>query len=184
MTTTPGLPVELGHQTEPFDAAKFPRDGVIGEIKPHNRAASLPESRSCDAVAASPSARPSSSPIGRCRASPPRYEVLAADPTQLAGVIRGRRAEDRHLVLARGSSESSRAALPIPLWQCSSSLGNLLERQIRQRYAARVGATLRPKSSASQTGADIEHELLEMAEFLRELAAELRPRRRPTGVQV
>jgi hypothetical protein len=61
----------------------------------------------------------------------------------------------------------------IPLWQCSSSLGNLLERQIRQRYASRVGATLRGKTSASQTGADIEHELLEMAEFLRELAAEL-----------
>ena len=184
MTTTASHRWKSDTRPMPFDASKFPRTGVIGEILPHNTrgiAAGIAQLRTRRGITRR---TPQLVTYRQVPGQPTRYEVLAADPTQLAGVIQRRRAGiDTWYSL--GVVESSRAVLPIPLWQCSSSLGNLLERQIRQRYATRVGATLASKTSASQTGADIEHELLEMAEFLRELAAELEAEAEGrTGVQV
>jgi len=172
MTTASGYRWDPATRPAPFDASKFPRTGVIGEIKPHNRAgisAGIAQLRGRKGIT---QRTPQLVTYRQVPGQPTRYEILAADSTQLAGVIRGRRAKiDTWYTL--GIIESSRATMAIPLWQCSTSLGNLLERQIRQRYQARVGTTLDAKGSASQTGADITHERQEMAEFLRELATEL-----------
>jgi hypothetical protein len=63
------------------------------------------------------------------------------------------------------------AVMPIPLWQCATAFGSVIENHIRQRYAAVVGVTL-PAKSPQRPGIDISHEQ-ELVAFLRELAAEL-----------
>jgi hypothetical protein len=172
MTTTSKYRWTSTTEPLPFTKSKFPSDSVIGEIKPHNPAgiaAGIVQLRGRRGIT---QRTPQLITYRQVPGQPTKYEILAADSTELAGVIRGRRAK-LGTWYTLGIVESSAAAKPIPLWQCSTSLGNLLEPQIRQRYAARVGAKLKEKDNASLRGADIEHELLEMAEFFRELAAEL-----------
>ena len=65
------------------------------------------------------------------------------------------------------------ATRSIELWQCPTLFGNEVEELVLNAYTDHVGIPRFPKKSPSRTGADIEHELMEMVEFLRELAAEL-----------
>lgn len=157
----------------PNSTQYFPSQGVIGEIKPHNARGFR------DGVNDLRRRRPR---LGRklqlityrqVPGDPTRYQVLAAKRTELEAVVEGRAPIGTlRTWYDLGTIRAAKAAERIPLWECPSALGNLLEQQIRRRYATRVGAELQRKHP-STTGADIEHELLEMAEFLRELAAEL-----------
>ncbi|MDZ5663464.1 hypothetical protein HN031_20695 [Nocardioides sp. zg-1308] len=162
----------------PQDLVRFPRKGVVGEIKPHNAEGIADGIRQLvTRTAGRRSVTPQLLTYRQVPGQPSRYEVLAADSGELKRIIAGWRPRQRvpkptTWYQLRHPISVPAAVELIPRWQCPTQLGNLVEAQVRAKYAMQLGITL-PARSASRTGADIEHELLEMAEFLRELAAEL-----------
>ena len=103
--------------------------------------------------------------------------MLAADVTQLRAALAARRAVRPVPLIAKwytvGIVPVPQATRSIELWQCPTLLGNAVENRVRNAYSDLVGIPRLPRKKPNAPGADIEHELLEMAEFLRELAAEL-----------
>jgi len=162
----------------PEHLRKFPRKGVVGEIKPHNDAGIAAGIRQLvRRTEGRKSATPQLLTYSKVNGNPRRYEVLAADPPQLRAIIAEWRAKTRYprptLWYRLGSDlDVPQAVEMIPRWNCPTQLGNLIEGPIRAKYAMQLGISLPPKPP-SQTGADITHERQEMAEFLRELATEL-----------
>lgn len=155
---------------------RFPRVGVIGEVKPHTangiasgvaqlrvRFRRLPVARRGQVRAQLITYRPSASPEGA-------YEVLAPDSLQLTSWLAtgGRPPHLRWYSL--GSFPFPRALQRIQVRDCPSLLGSEIEPHVRRHYAARLGIPPLGQRTAAQHGADIEHELVS---FLRELAAEL-----------
>jgi len=172
MTITSGYRWSRDTKPEKFSTIKRPRKAVIGEIKPHNPdgiAAGIKQLRGRKGIERS---TPQLITYRQVPGQPSKYEVLAADSAQLDAVLKGREAKVGKWYTL-GIVESSKTAEMIPRWECPTSLGNVLEPWIRRRYASRFNVTLDAKDSPSQTGADISHRKQEMAEFLRELAAEL-----------
>ena len=172
MKTKPGYRWDATTAPKPFDTRMFPRKGVIGEIKPHNPAgiaAGIVQLRGRSGITRG---TPQLITYRQVPGQPARYEILGADSAQLRSVIQGRAAKITTWYTF-GIVESAQAARMIPLWECPTKLGNVLEGPIRVRYAKRVGATLDRKDDAALRGPDLKHELREMAEFLRELAVEL-----------
>jgi hypothetical protein len=162
----------------PEHLRKFPRTGVVGEIKPNNDAGIAAGIRQLvRRTADRRSATPQLLTYSKVNGNPRKYEVLAADPTELRAIIAAWRAKTHYprptLWYRLGSDlDVPQAVDLIPRWKCPTQLGNLVEGPIRARYAMQLGIGL-PAKSPSRPGADITHELQEMAEFLRELAAEL-----------
>jgi len=181
MTTT-----EIGHYrwsseppTAPVRPDQFRKTHVVGEVKPHNpRGIAAGINQLVRSTARRPTALPQLITYRQSRASRTQFEVLAADVVQLQNAIAGRKA-GRHPAptvstwYLVGTIPVPQATRTIELWQCPTLFGNEVEQLVRDAYAARVGIPRFPVRPASRTGADIEHELLEMAEFFRELAAEL-----------
>ncbi|GAA1057443.1 hypothetical protein GCM10017608_16230 [Agromyces luteolus] len=157
---------------------KFPRKRVVAEIKPHNADGISDGIRQLvRRNAARAAITPQLLTYRPVDATRTRYEILAADSGELRTIVaawrpRKRVPRPRTWYRLPGTITVTAAADRIPRWQCPTQLGNLIEGQIRDNYATQLRISL-PQKSASRTGADIEHELLEMAEFLRELAAEL-----------
>lgn len=172
MATRSGYRWDKGTEPRQFSTMKRPSKAVIGEIKPHNTAgitAGITQLRGRPGIEKS---TPQLLTYRQISGQPTKYEVLAADSTQLNAAIKNRETKiDKWYTL--GIVESSKAAEMIPRWECPTSLGNLLEPWIRRRYASRLGVTLAAKNSPSQSGADFVHSKQEIANFLRELAAEL-----------
>jgi hypothetical protein len=166
-TTTPG--------TWSQDLLKFPRTNVIGEIKPHNPDGIAEGIRQlARRNAARRSVTPQLLTYRPVDVQRTRYEILAADSGELKRIIAAWRPRQRvpkptTWYRLRFPISVPRAADMIPRWQCPTQLGNLVEGQVRAKYAMQLGISL-PGKSASGTGADIVHEL---AEFFTELAAEL-----------
>lgn len=163
----------------PTDTVKFPRKGVVGEIKPHNERAIRAGIRQLVKRTRHDGHRrtPQLLTYRRVSDNPPKYEVLAADPDELRKILATWRPGALIDIPKTWYRMKFPVAVPaagelIPLWKCPTQLGNLVERTIRDKYAMQLGISL-PYKHPSATGADIEHEMLEMAEFLRELAAEL-----------
>lgn len=161
----------------PNDPLKFPRKNVIGEVKPHNSAGIAAGIRQLvSRGAASRSVTPQLITYRQVPNQPTRYEILAADSAELRRIIAGwkprQRVKPKIWYAVRFPVVVPAAVEMIPRWQCPTELGNVVEAKVREKYAMQLGISL-PRRSASRGGADIEHELLEMAEFLRELAAEL-----------
>jgi hypothetical protein len=160
------------------DLVKFPRKNVVGEIKPHNDRGIYEGIRQLrDRVAGRRAVTPQLLTYRQMPGQPTRYEVLAADSGELRTIIaawqpRKPNPRPQTWYRLRFPITVPQAMEMIPRWQCATQLGNLVEGQIRDKYAMQLGISL-PHKSASRTGADFTHELLEMAEFLRELAAEL-----------
>lgn len=163
----------------PYNPARFPRLGVVGEVKPHHGAgiaAGINQLRTRARGGKTPQLVTYRQVPGR----PTSYDVLAADSDQLKVLLAGLRGP-RGVTAAGvrtlttwywlGRVAVPEAVVPIPVWQCATTFGSVIEPYIRAQYAAKVGARLGSKD-AQQTGADISHER-ELAAFLRELAAEL-----------
>lgn len=163
--------------TAPVTPWQFPRKNVMGEIKPYNPAGVAAGVRQ---LARWRDSRPHATlqliAYRQEPRQPSRYQLLAADTRQLAEAVNNARARKPFRIATWydvGTISVPRALEKIELWQCPTLFGNVVEEHVRARYAARVGIGPLPKKDASRPGPDIEHELLEMAEFLRELAAEL-----------
>lgn len=174
----------------PQDLVKFPRTRVVGEIKPHNcdgisdgirQLVTRFQSRRLLSRSQDPLPRFDVTPqlltYRQLPGQPTQYEVLAADSGELRAIIaewrpRGHIRRPQTWYRLRFLITVPQAVEMIPRWKCATQLGNLVEAQIRDKYAMQLGISL-PRKSASRAGPDIEHELTEMAEFLRELAAEL-----------
>lgn len=101
---------------------------------------------------------------------PGRYQVLISNPDELMEVISGRQRGLPQKWSLIGEFTNSRSQQLIPLTECPPRLGQLLERQTRERYAAWVGLGSLPGKNPNTPGLDAQHEYVA---FLRELAAEL-----------
>jgi len=173
-----------------FDAREFPVTGVVGEIKPHTPTgieSGLVQLRNRLRPAGPSGARPSlpARPVPQLvtyrqvrGSSPTFFELLAPRSSQLMAFLAGwntkrptgwRTALSTWFVVNR--VEVPEAMTMVPLWQCASDFGSVMERYVRASYAARVRATLEQKTTWGH-GADFRHEL-EYVAFLRELAHEL-----------
>lgn len=164
--------------TGPPPARQFRKEDVVGEVKPHNPpgiAAGIDQL--VRGTHRRPTAKPQLITYRAVSGQRTRYEVLAADVTQLRAAIAARRAGRPVPPIAKwytvGIVPVPQATRRIELWQCPTLLGNAVENRVRNAYTDRVGIPRLPRKKSNAPGADIEHELLEMAEFLRELAAEL-----------
>lgn len=173
-----------------FNAAEFPVSGVVGEIKPHTPTgieSGLAQLRNRLRPAGPTGVRPPlpAKPTPQLvtyrqvtGSSPTFFELLSPRPSQLATFLAGwdtRRPTGWRAVLSSwvlvNRVEVPEAMTLVPLWQCSSDFGAVMERYVRASYAAKVRATLQGKGTWGH-GADFRHEL-EYVAFLRELAHEL-----------
>lgn len=160
-----------------------PATGVIAEVKPHTTRGIRDGIRQLRQRAQA-ERRAKRNPRGfryhlvtyrQVDGDPGKYETYISDPRTMEAVVFGT-AQPSFLHMGSKPLNFPRAMETIRVHQCPSLLGNELEPRVRLRYAAwmRVaqghqGFRLASKS-ASQTGADIRHE---MVDFLRELATEL-----------
>ena len=157
---------------------QFRKKDVVGEVKPHNPqgiAAGIDQLVRWTRLR--PSAKPQLVTYRQVPGTRTRYEVLAADVDELRLAISARGSR-RPVPPIRtwysiGITPVPEATRPLELWQCPAMFGNVVEKHVRRAYADRIRIPPLPEKDPSKTGPDIEHELLEMAEFLRELAAEL-----------
>jgi len=162
----------------PRSAAKFPQRNVIGEIKPHNTDGISDGIRQLfNRKAARLSVTPQLLTYRSIDPQRIRYEVLAADSDELRKSVaawqpRQRAQKPRTWYRLPTLITLPAAAEMIPRWQCATQLGNVLEKHVRRAYTDAIRIPPLPDKHPSRPGPDIEHELL-MAEFLRELAAEL-----------
>ena len=109
---------------------------------------------------------------------PREYQLSISNPGQLwTAVVRG--GPPPAFRLMGGTFSFAQATRMIPLHECTSSFGTAIEKEIRQRYGqwmrSHQGHTsfrVPPKQRGGK-GADLPFKQRELAEFLRELAAEL-----------
>lgn len=177
-TTTVTVTTQQYRRDEPVAGApppSLPRTGVKAEVKPHNSAGiragveQLKRSR-----------KPGKPLLLTYRTTsdrtPTAFEVLLADPGQLAQALGGgRRAADITRWFRIGGFTAPHALTPIPFAACPPRFGSSVEGSVRSAYArfmrtAHPGFRLGPKH-ASAGGHDILHE--ELAAYLRELAEEM-----------
>ncbi len=174
-----------GTSVAPFAAGaarhRFPSRSVVGEIKPHHPtgiAAGIIQLRGRALAGRTPQLIT----YRQVRGRPSYYTVQAADSHQLSALLtrlggpRGRRLTPADLAslttwYSLGDIRVPAATKPIPLWQCATAFGFVIEQYIRDHYDSLVAAKMKAKDPRG-AGADISHEM-ELAAFLRELAADL-----------